>query len=673
MPGKDNTFLAQIPAIPKQWKKHQELGLNVVLLQLSLLRIHLRLKTIIKEQSKETYKNIDNSLGQYYEDAINTTETHLNTKENQHFTYETNENLIEKINQLHRIPDIIAYKIRPLINKLPESVLLMEVNTFNRYNEIGFEEVKTVKISVSRFIDYIIQNEILNSLDSIIGEYSINVGESYSNVQDTLRYISFSFEADRNEYDDFKQHINDRISLIKNEKTNLVKLNTRFHLQLGERINTTAELLSVSKFIKTASNLKQYIRQQESKKRKKTISGGAKRLRKGFRQFVDQYWYRQSKGVILAKKFRKINNDNEARVNDLLNIYDQVKPNAKILNDLPYYYKQLFINKNHFVSDLWVGREAELIEAKRSLERYKAGNKGALLVLGEYNSGKTFLSQHIAHKLYKDANVFVLSPPYEGSVSKQTFHETLIRTLEIEGSMDYIFKNLPEKPVIIIEDLELWWEKSPNGFEIINLIIDIIVRYSNDCLFIINGNTHSFRLINKLQKIESHFLNIIECTPFDAASLEKIIINRHVSTGLKLKLRQKGHHNLRTISMARFFANMFNFSKGNVGIALNTWISNIYEYDGKSLSVAPAKHVNVEKLNHLGNDWYLLLMLFLLHKRVNLEKLQRITLETPDKLFNKLMILKRANLIIENQNHVYELNPHMHMHIAHKIIEKEMI
>ena len=118
---------------------------------------------------------------------------------------------------------------------------------------------------------------------------------------------------------------------------------------------------------------------------------------------------------------------------------------------------------------------------------------------------------------------------------------------------------------------------------------------------------------------------------------------------------------------------MFNFSKGNVGIALKAWISNIYEYDGKSLSVAPAKHVNVEKLNHLGNDWYLLLMLFLLHKRVNLEKLQRITLETPDKLFNKLMILKRANLIIENQNHVYELNPHMHMHIAHKIIEKEMI
>ncbi|MBN2729610.1 MAG: amino acid permease [Bacteroidales bacterium] len=666
----------RLPQILPSWKQHQELGANIVLLQLTLLKLHLRLKNLFREQSMDTHLRIKETLESHYDKAIAGTEKFVLACEKgkkSEFSFEQNDTILQEIKRIQKITEQILYKLRPVLNKLPESIQLMSGEVFNNYNEIGFKEAKTIKLSVSRLIDYIIQNEILEPMEKSIAEYSIELGESYSKVQMHLRFIAFTSESIDNKDGQYCIQIRDRLEELKQEKEKLKKINTRFNLQVGERMNATAELLSVSKFIKTAANIKQYVKVQESRKRKLAIASGIEVIRKRIRRLIDLYWYNQSKGAILARKLREASKEKDARVNDLLNIYDRVKPDMEILNKLPYYYLQLFSNKTHYGSDLWIGRDNELAEAKRTIERHRNGYTGAVLVLGAYNSGKSFLSQHIARKLYETDIVYTIMPPHEGSISLEKFRDALAKTAETDGEIDTILDQIPQGSALIIDDLELWWEKSPDGYSIIERIIEIISKYSQRFLIIINANANSFNLINKLKKIESHFLNIIECGPFDASVLEQIVLQRHQSSNLKLKIRQQKKSSLSLVSQPKFFARMFNFSKGNIGVALNTWLANIYEFDNQGIGVLMPKQASLHKLDHLGNDWYLLLMQFLLHKRLTIEKLQRITWEDPDVLFNKLMILKRAALIVEDQNHVFELNPYMHIHIAHKLQEKEMI
>ncbi|PLW92070.1 MAG: hypothetical protein C0592_12570 [Marinilabiliales bacterium] len=666
----------KLPDILPAWKQHQELGANIVLLQLTLLKMHLRLKNLFREQSADTHQRIRESLEEHYDKSIEAAEKYINsceTGKKAEFNYEHKDTILQEINEIQKITDQILYKLRPVLDKLPESIHLMDGEVFNNYNEIGFKEARTIKLSVARLIDYIIQNEILEPMEKSIAEYSMELGESYSNVQVHLRFIAFTSETTENKDGQYCIQIRERIDELKQEKEKLQKINTRFNLQVGERMNATAELLSVSKFIKTASNIKQYVKEQESRKRKIAISGGLRAVRSRFRRLVDQYWYNQSKGLILARKIRDAAETKEARVNDLLNIYDQVKPDMDILNKLPYYYMQLFSNKTHYVSDLWMGRKSEIESVLKTIERHRAGYTGGLLIKGAYNSGKSFFSQHIARKLYKTEQVYTLSPPHEGSISLGHFRDALAKATEMEGETDIILAQMPQGSALVIDDLELWWEKSPDGFTVIDKIIDIISRFSQRIFIIVNVNRNSFAIINKLKKIESHFLNIIETGAFDASMLEKIILQRHESSSLKLKIRQERKSGLSLVSQPKFFARMFNFSKGNIGVALNAWLANIYEFDDQGISVKMPKQADLNKLDYLGNEWYLLLMQFLLHKRLTIEKLQRITWEEPDVLFKKLMILKRAALIVEDQNRVFELNPYMHTHIAHKLQVKEMI
>ncbi len=667
------TTHCSVPDIAKYWKQHQYLGSNIILLQLHLLRIHLRIKKSLKELSSYCKEEILHPIENYYKNHIEALEEIDNPNKKNIALNQNQDNILTRINQLHKIPEEFAFKIRPFIQKMPENIFLMDSEFFNNYNEVGFKEAKNIKISLSRLLDYLLQNEISDSLHKIIAEYTLETGEIHAKFQDKMRYFGFLIETSKEKNTLLKEEVNKELEELKEEESKIHKINKRFLLQLEERMTTTEDFLSASKFIKTALNIKQYVKEQDSKKRSFSFKQSIKNIQSNFKKIADQYWYRQSKAAILTAKMRKQLIEKETKINDFIHIYNQVKPNKDVLEKLPYYYKQLFINKNHFVFDLWHGREKELAEAENTINELKSANNGALLILGGYNSGKTFLSQYIAQKTYKSNNVYMISPPFEGSVSAVDFNESLRRSFENEGNIDKIFAELPADAVIIFDEIELWWEKNRNGFALIDKIIDIISKYSNNYLFIVNANTYSFKLINRIQKIQRYFLNTIECGPINAENLEKIILRRHNSSGLKLKLRKKNQANSLPLSTPRFFASMFSYSKGNIGISLQTWLANIYDFDGKCISVTVPKSVNTEVFNSLEDEWYLLLLQFILHKRITIEKLERIQLEGQQEIFQKLMVLKRARLIEETKEGVFTLNSHMYPHIVQKLIEKEMI
>ncbi len=106
------------------------------------------------------------------------------------------------------------------------------------------------------------------------------------------------------------------------------------------------------------------------------------------------------------------------------------------------------------------------------------------------------------------------------------------------------------------------------GFEIIQLILDLIAQFDYKCLFIINMNPSAYELINATHPMEHHFISIIHCQPFNSQDLKEMVMRRHRSSGLKFRIEKKKEENISEIALARLFNRYFDQSDGNPGTVL---------------------------------------------------------------------------------------------------------
>ena len=241
--------------------------------------------------------------------------------------------------------------------------------------------------------------------------------------------------------------------------------------------------------------------------------------------------YKKSEGLLFAQKIYK-EEEKEAQISDIIKFTESLTPNQKTINEIPFYYKKLFSGKATASKELWVGRAKEISECNKAVQRFKQNLKGGLLILGERNLGKSSLSSFIAEKNFGSGNFYFLNPEPGGSIDLELFESKLQRALNSEMNLDDTLNRAAKKSAIIINDLELWWQRSDDGFKIIDRISDLIDTYGNKWFFIVNANIHSYHFIKKIKPIDQHFLNIVNCEPYDAEDLKNIILLRHKASGM---------------------------------------------------------------------------------------------------------------------------------------------
>ncbi|MCF8298242.1 MAG: amino acid permease, partial [Saprospiraceae bacterium] len=661
-------LILKLNEIPDKWKRNQELILNASYLEFVLLAFSSRLRTIYIDILYELSTKIDDVIiSEQYKiiKSLKKHQTKLKKNEKADFNYiYNNENIqIVKIT-CKNIIDTTLKKIKSATMFFPDTIDLMSDESYNNFNKQQYSKIESAHISVSRFLDYLVQMEFIEPLQKITDELPEKLEAVNNSILDTIRLVTFSinqnmdgeFHADESFHTNIIDFVDEQINKLKSNLEESKEIKEQSELQLNERLHAINDKLSYYSFVNSAKDLKQYIKTHEGKKlfakTRKTLKTSNKKLG----NLLSQVWYRQSRGVLLAKRLKQIETNKQAKVNDLLNIVDKISFKAEVINKIPFYYKQLFLRKQHYLNEFWFGRERELNQARNSIKRYKSGYYGGILIHGDRNSGKTFFSQYIAYKLYENSTSYFINPPNSGSILKTDFKNTLQNAFELKGDYKTIFNNIPENSIVVFENIELWWEKSEKGFDVLNVILDLIEKYSNKCLFVVTVNTHSFSLMNKIKKLESSFINIIECAPFNAEQIKEIIYFRHKSSGLKFKIRKRHEDLYLSWNYAKLFNKYFNYSKGNVGVALQSWIANITDFNGKVLEMNYPKIPDIEALENLETEWLNLLVQFVLDKRLSIERLLRITLLEKDQLIKKINILMRSGLIVENTANVFETN-----------------
>lgn len=677
---------SMIDELPARSKNNQKLIADYILLELNLFSLLTKFRTSFVEAENDIEQVFEEQIIQRQKDIKKYLNDYLK-KLSANPKLDFNLINIPELEHSMMIQELFNQLIQNTFNKikeaskmLPEKVEIIDAQSLRNFDEVQFKNVSTQTIYVSRMLDYFLQSEFADTVQDSISKVSEKLMHTKTTTNEISRNLDFRLNPESDgksvKHPDLNEKltlIREHIALIDNEMERARQLKNNIILVFRERFHSIEDKLTLYSFIDNAGLMRTKIRQREIRKQTNLMRKMKKSASRFVQKQVNQYWYSQSIGAIFKHRLRNEFGRNRFRINDALEILDQVSISAEVDNKIPYFYKQLFVRKQYYLNELWTGREKELSEAERAVIRYRSGINGGIMVVGDHFSGKTFFSQHFINKFYPDANTFILTPPYAGSTDVNLFKKSLESALEVSGSYYKMFHSLPHKSVLIVDDLALWWEQTEEGFAVVKQLIELIDKYSHRCLFVINLNRFSYELMRRMYPIENYFLSLIELRPFTAGEMEEIILKRHNSTTLKLRMHGGLRENLRSWDYARIFAKFTALSGGNVGVALHAWLANIADVNEDVIYLRTPRNPDAEVLNNLKPGWYLILIQLMLHKRANLQKLARICLDSTHEIKETIDILLRAGIIAEKNPGVYEVNMTFYPFVQRKLIEKGLL
>jgi len=225
---------------------------------------------------------------------------------------------------------------------------------------------------------------------------------------------------------------------------------------------------------------------------------------------------------------------------------------------------------------------------------------------------------------------------------------------------------------VIINDLELWWERTDNGIDVLNVIFNLMESFSRKILFIVNCNVHAYNFINMIQPIENNFVGVIKCEPFSAEELKSIIMPRHESTRLIVKINSKGEQSFNKWREVKMFNKMFEYSDGVIGPALYSWISNILKYGEEAIHISYPEIPHQRILDNLSSIQKIILLQFILHNKLSINSIPTITRLDSELIDEELIPLVNYSLI-DKHGEILEISPFLLPFIVREFKRKGLL
>ncbi len=580
-----------------------------------------------------------------------------------------------------------------LLNEIKEQTIIDIKKLYQNVPEIGTitdnfsmsglfsneHSIRKQKIPAKHLIEEIITNELIAEIYRLFDLMENKTIEFNNKIKNYNRLIQLSLDKDNKEIltGDFEGGANflgnkhqtiQMLKLALNDLSNSLKtsldnayINVEHKFQL---FSFKKEAQSLNQNINTGKKLKFALIRKYFDKSKSIID----------RQ-IERFWHEQSKIFLLRNFLKSRDNKTFFNAGAIAHYVNNLSLNNKIREDLPFYYRYLFLNREFFNKEFWFNRADELLKAKKYIESYHNGIHGALIITGTAYSGKSFFIQKFIENFAGNLKVYKILAQREKTINKKTLNNFLQKATGITGDSNKILNKIPEGSIIIVENLELWWQKSPTGMLIINRLIDIIKEFGNKHLFILSIDIDSYRIIAKTSKIETVTAEIINMQPFTAKQLQQAILYRHNSSGLKFILANSSKHQdeLKAKELAHIFHQYLLLSKGNIGLALNYWVANIVDFTGNYLKIKTPELIDNNILNGLNADSLLILSQFLFHKHLTISNLSDILQIKQTNFMDDFNFLLRTGVLQKKAANLYFINPAVYIPIRELLTEKRYL
>lgn len=580
--------------------------------------------------------------------------------------------------------DVLIKEIKEAVEQLPESI---EINGHELEDNIHFDKLENCSeliVKVRKTADYYISNELTDQIIKQTTHLRQQLALSVATLKNLIRMANFHLENRDNihpgeiEQEQIEQQqkalIDNLLLNIKNEENKLNVLYEQLRNSFERGLKNAFEPLTASVIINTSDTLNKKIRILD----KYRLFSRIKQLRKSVKEKSTKQMvnllYRQSKGLLWANRMEY----EKARANLLLGepvvqMLEQLSPDKAIMNQLPFYYTNLFSGSSNIGDNFWVGMEDEIEKGSSAINNFFNGSNGLLIISGERSSGKSSLSKYLAHLHFEKQNIYNIRAPRVCTSDAALFEQNLLKAIGGQENLPYSMELLPAKSVIVINDLELWWERKPSGTQVVEKIILLMQQYAHKVLFIVNVNQYALKIINQLSSINTWVLDMVFCQPFNSLELKDMIMFRHQAGGMRFILDKKHEKAMTDWDYARFFNRLFNLSRGNPGYTINLWLAGIKKISGDTLHMSMFTNKEISFTENLPQNEIYYIMQFILHRRFSIKSLSEILLNDITDTERSVRILMQKGILTEKFPDVYSLNPALEIHLVKKLKSLELL
>ena len=545
---------------------------------------------------------------------------------------------------------------------LPESLEVVSGETDAFLAQGRPEDVTPTELPVREVFEYLIRNEVLAPLLDEATRALDGVEASADVCREVAQLAAFELRAPEESARAFADEagaeaiVRSGTERIDREVARLLDAGKSFDEAVQRRFQGLIARMDPFSFGRVAERLRQYVRSE----RGRGLVGAFTRLRlRAGRALASQaigLAYRRSEGVLLARRLEREGAEGRGPGLRVGRLVKAVSPRPEVLDGLPTFYRQLFLGGAAVPGDT-IGFDAELAEAEAAVRAHRRGTRGALFIVAEQGHGRATLSTMLTRRLFPRGAIFRIDPVEGGSIDPDTFGlrlATALRTSRADPAR--MLAAVPAGSAVIVNDLGLWWERTPDGNAVLDIIGGLMERFDDRCLFIVNANIHAFRLMNRIRPMDDRILALIECEPFHARELKELVLQRHGAGGLGFTIDGRPEETLSDWKIARFFDALFDYANGNVGAALSTWIASIREVEGGRVHLVTPRRPGLEPFSDLGPIQRMIGVQLVIHERATLDRLVRITRLDRAVLAREMRVLQGCGLLGQRPGGAYQVD-----------------
>jgi len=659
----------------RTWYNHQVIFHNYITATLELLRIRTEYKNLTSQikkeinsrffdESVEVVRKIQSGIEEirYYHRA-------KDVQKLKEYVFDTDDILIFTDDA---ITSAALSDFQELAETLPKNLALLEENYAEAFQNDLRQKPKCIKVNFSISMEYLIENRLISPIDRELQSLPIKFKKINDHIQHFTQLILLglsNYTQTRNADDNLIQALKDAQNGLRLAEDKLEELRRETERAIERFLNETLDAFEPHQFVQEVVHSEHWRNENDPQGIRKIANSQVQRFEK-IKEEGRKILGKTQEDILIAE-FQQKHKQYENVYGSLRNFVHQVTPNEEIIENVPFYYRQLFTGKQLTNTTIIRNRERELKMMAEATEQLKKRSGGAILVTGEILSGKSLFCEKSAHDFFQ-GKVFRINPPIGGSTKVAEF----IRLFREQTKTRYkgtIMDTLPQGSVLIFNDLELWWERNlVNGTAVLNRIGRMIDKYGKDYFFILNCNIHTLNFLTRVPEWYEKLITTIHLSPFSFDKLRQTILARHYSGGLHFSYDNYSENELPQNRSDKLFRRILDISEGNIGMALQLWISNISDIQGEQLVLTEPITKKMPTLTDA--DKLLLISQFVFHKHISFAKLARIyPYGKTDRLKETILGLVRSGILQEVGKEVFVLNPYIIPYLLKQLRKAQLI
>ncbi len=550
----------------------------------------------------------------------------------------------------------LARSVAPMTAELPAVETTLTDETVLRLSQGELGTIEQVTLSVRGGVQTLVETDLITRVEAEAGRITELQSHAWVVARDTIRLLAAQAREEQVADDHEEEGDDDRIAStlsysIERIDAEVERLND-FMSNLDEAISSALKTLSEATSVLTLAGSLAGAGQKRQARRASRVVAFARGIGARTRDMAARLIYRRSVA-------RSHDGGGAEQVRQLVH---ESQGDAKVMADLPRYYQHLFLGALNINEAFFIGRERELDIGIKALADPDHVGQRVVLVSGDRGAGKTTLCQQIATAI-KAPTIWV-SPPLGGSASADGFRNALAAAIGERGTPEQLLAGLDQGAIVVIDDIDLWWERRPGGLAAIDEIIRVIRESTDNVGFVLSGSSHAIRLLDDVRPLSRLAMAHLRCAPLPAQQIKDVVMARHTSTGLRMQLGNTREDAFTEWSLARLFHAHFEYSKGNVGSSLRAWVAHITDVTDEHLHIRRPGSKPWDALSDLRPELAAILVELLLHKHASMDKLQRVTNMGGSELTEALDELRSIGLVTEYRRSVFHMTPQAHVPVT---------